>query len=176
WFNRYGRPFTYGWPDDAIWPYFAKHRAVLDEAMQPKTRFAGNVWFSRERVFDVLATFPQPPADLVPQLLELALGSAKTDRMAAQRVLERLSSKEDHIIDALASGKAEQRIAAAQWLTRLKYADAVPALETALAKEKNDAAAGALMSALEALGAPVDRFIDRQKLAKDAEKGLAKSV
>lgn len=176
WFSGWGRPIASGWRKDAVWPYFAKHRNIIDDALNPQGLYAKEYWFSRARVFDALATFPHLPGDLVPMLFDMALGSAKNDRIGAQTVLEGFPGKEDYLLEALASGKAERRIAAANWLARLQYTDAVPQLEAALQKEKNDAAAGTLMSALESLGVPVEKFLDRDGLVKDAAKGLAKGL
>ena len=176
WFMPYGLCVASGWPNEAIWPYFAAHRSMLDDALNPHGSRAADYSFSRPRVFDALMTFPAVPGDLVPMLFGWALGSGKGDRIGAQRVLERLPDKESRIIEALKSGKAENRIAAANWLAHLRVANAIPALEAALKKEKNDAAAGALMLALESLGVPVERFLDREGLVKDAAKALAKGV
>jgi hypothetical protein len=127
-------------------------------------------------LFDALETFPEIPADLVPRLMEFAFGSGKADRAGAQRVLNRLPGKEEYIVEALGAGKAETRMVASTWLGQLRCEEAIPHIERALAKEKNDAAAGAHMSALELLGVPVDRFLNRDGLQKDAERALAKGT
>ena len=176
WFHRRRRSIAKGWANEAIWPFFAADQSFLDNALNPQGPHADFYLTFREGVFEALSTFAQLPGDLQGPLFQLALGSAKGDRVGAQRVLDQLRGKEARIIDALSSAKAENRTAAAQWIARLKIAEATPALEAALKKEKNDGAAGALMSALEILGVPVERFLDRKQLAKDAVKGLAKGV
>jgi hypothetical protein len=176
WYGMGVNGFLATWPRDAIWPFFARYREMIDIAFNPPSSLANEYWFTRARVFDALETFPEVPADVVPRLMELALGSGKADRNGAQRALHRLPGKEDYIVDALASGKAETRAVAANWLAQLRYREAVPQLEGALKKEKHDVAAGALMSALEALGEPVDRFLDRGKLQEDAKRALAKGL
>jgi hypothetical protein len=176
WYGMGANGFLASWPRAGVWPFFACHREMIDIAFNPPSALLKEYWFTRARVFDALATFPEVPADVVPRLMELALGSGKTDRNGAQRALQRLPGKEDYIVDALTSGKAETRAIAANWLAQLRYREAVPQLEQALAKEKHDVAAGALMSALEALGEPVDRFLNRAKLQEDAKRALAKGV
>lgn len=176
WYGMGANGFLATWPHDAIWPFFVRHREMIDVAFNPPAELVKDYWFTRSRVFDALETFPELPADVVPRLMELALGSGKTDRNGAQRALHRLPGKEDYIVDALTSGKAETRAIAANWLAQLRHREAVADLERALAKEKHDVAAGALMSALEALGEPVDRFLNRGKLQEDARRALAKGV
>jgi hypothetical protein len=176
WFSRSDGGIAIGWPADAIWPFFARHLDYLGSALRSDSRDAEMWWFSRPRLFDALCTFPEVPHSLIPLLMETAFTGKKVDRRGAQRVLERLPGVEQHIISALSAGKAEARCAAAIWLARLRHMPAVPAIEKALAREKNDAAAGALMSALETLGVPVERFLDREGLGRVAARGLSKGV
>jgi hypothetical protein len=164
------------WPDEAVWPYFARNLEPFSEWLNPSNPINRDYWVDRAKIFRAIATFPTTPPTLVPQLFELALGSGKADRALAQAALDRLPEKEQTIIAALADGKAETRSVAATWLGRLKYAPAVSALEAALKKEKSDVAVGAMMAALELLGVPVDRFLKRETLEDDARKGLAKGV
>ena len=63
---------------------------------------------------------------------------------------------------------------ATQWLHALRHEPAVAALEAAVAKEKHDVAKGAMLDALQALGRPVERYLDRDKLAAEARKALSK--
>jgi hypothetical protein len=176
WFSAYGRRLATGWPRDAIWPYFARHRELLTEALNPASAQQRDYWFARERVFDALEAFPEPPRDLVPLLFDLALGGGKSDRAGAQRVLNHYPGKIPRIIEALESGKAEVRLAAASWLAGLGASEAVPAIEAALARERHDGAAGAMMSALESLGVPVAKFLNRANLEAEAKTGLKKGV
>jgi hypothetical protein len=55
-------------------------------------------------------------------------------------------------------------------------ATAIPALAKALHKERSEQVKAGLMSALEALGASIDVFLDRGTLAQEAAKGLARGV
>ena len=80
------------------------------------------------------------------------------------------------MIRALSDGKAEVRALAAQWLGRLRHEAALPALEAAVAKEKQDVALGAMLDALQALGQPVEKYLDRDALAGQAAKAVAKGL
>ncbi len=162
------------WEPEATWPYWAEHLDLLEEALRPEHADYG----SRDRrlhAFKALQAFPQPPARLLTYLWELALGP-KTERPPAQRCLENVPDKQERLLAALASGKAEARAAAAEWLARSGVAAAREPLLAALQKEKNELTKGVLMSALEKLGAPVDQFLDRKGLLKEAEKGLAREI
>ena len=170
----WGTPFASDWPKEHVWPFVAEHLDLVLQALLQNT--IKDYSFSREGLFRALATLPQPPAVAIQALFTLALGSAKTDRLPAQEVLCNLPGKEDRIIAALSEGKAETRAVAAQWLARLGYEPAVPALEKAVAKEKNDLAKGALLDALQALGQPIENYLDRRLMATEAAKSLAKGL
>ncbi len=168
------------WETDAIWPYFAERVNLLQEAFQNVStgeRFED--YLRRDRrinAFEILAMFPQLPPVFLPMLWEVALGSSKTERPLAQQCLDKLPGKEEKIVNALASGQQETRAVAAEWLGRLKTPEAIPHLQAALKKEKSEVAKGAMMGALEAMGVPIEQFLDRASLVKEAQKGLAKGV
>jgi hypothetical protein len=163
-----------GWESDDVWPFFARHMEIVRDWLD--FRFEGINWPRRAAGFDAVAEFPEPPAVFLARLFELALGSAKGDRALAQGALAKLPDLAARVTAALADGKADVRAAAAHWLARLDHKPAIPALEAALRKDSNDAAIGALLSALESLGASVDWYIDRDKLPAEAKKGLAKGL
>ncbi len=162
------------WDRDAVWPFFAHHLDALIDCLAPSA--ALSYWFDRDGVYRAIATLPTPPATLVDALFDLALGTTKSERRSAQDALANLPGKEQRIIAALASGKAEVRTVAAVWLTRLACVEAQAALEKAVAKEKNDVAKGAMLDALQALGQPVEKYLDRAALVREAAKSLAKGV
>ncbi|MDQ3623145.1 MAG: DUF4132 domain-containing protein [Verrucomicrobiota bacterium] len=166
---------VFAWPAEEVWPYWAEHLDLLAEYLQPDSE---DVLLSDvdANALDVIALFPQLPARFLPVLWQLALGAGRAHWAAAQRCLERVPDKLERVIDALRSGNAESRAAAADWLRRLREITAVNALLSALRKEKNDATKSALMFALEQLGVPVEQFLDRQGLRAEAEKGLAKGA
>ncbi len=166
-------PMCWNWEAGQTWPYFTEHLDLVEESLKTTQ----GLWAKDERrnALEVLATFPTPPARLAPLLWELALGP-KSERALAQAALERAADKVPRLIAALTGGSPESRAAAADWLARIKDPAATEPLLAALGKEKNEAAKGAFMSALEALGAPVEKFVSRSRLAKEAAKGLAKGV
>src|SRR5262249_23013474 len=67
-------------------------------------------------------------------------------------------------------------LAAAQWLADLRYRAAIPALRTALAKEKSEIVKDELIKALETLGVNIEELFDLGALDNEAEKGLKKGV
>jgi hypothetical protein len=172
--SRWGEGLGTDWPDADVWPFVAHQQ---DQLLRLLGEAPANDWhFSRNGLFTAIATLPAPPPTLVNTLFELALGPAKGDRALAQEALKNQPGKEDRIAAALDSGKAEVRALAAQWLGRLRHAAAVPALERAVRNEKNDVAKGALLDALQALGRPVEAYLDRAALTKDAAKLAAKGL
>lgn len=162
------------WPESDVWPYFAHHLDDLIEALVNST--TQNYSFSRQGLFRAIATLPYPPAKVVHALFTLALGSGKTDRLPAQNALSNQTDKEARIIAALSDGKSETRMIAAQWLARIGYTPAIPALETALKKEKQDQAKAVFLDALQSLGSPIDRYLDRDALAAEAAAFLKKGM
>lgn len=172
--SRWGESLAGDWPDAAVWPFVAQHQEMLLRMLgeAPSNDYS----FSRNGLFVAMATLPSPLPRLVNPLFELALGPAKGDRALAQEALKNQPDKEARIAAALDSGKAEVRALASQWLARLRHAGAVPALERAVRSEKNDVAKGALLDALQALGRPVEAYLDRSALAKDAAKLVAKGL
>ncbi|MBV8656574.1 MAG: SEL1-like repeat protein [Burkholderiales bacterium] len=162
------------WSSEAVWPFFAHHRDLLVEALGPAGRFG--YYFDRQRVYTAVASLPWPPKQVVDAIFDLALGTAKTERPMAQAALANFPDKETRIIDALSDGRAEVRAVAAQWLASLRHEAAVPALEAATGKEKNDLTKGAMLDALQAFGKPIEAYLDRKALLKDAAKTVAKGA
>jgi hypothetical protein len=125
------------WEAGRTWPYFAEHLDIAEEALGLRPSTHDMSWGRadyRKHAFEVLGAFPQPPASLLPVLWEMALGSAKIDRAAAQKLLAGVLGKEARIVEAVSAGKAETRAAAADWQGRLGAKEAVPALRAALKK------------------------------------------
>ncbi len=171
---------AFHWEAEAVWPYFAERLEILEEVfdLRPTTTPVEDYWRGdvRRNAFEVLAMFPVLPPVFHNPLWEVALGTSKTERPLAQAALDRVPGREERILAALASGKQDVRAAAALWLGRIGAKDTVPALEAALEREKRDVAKGAFLTALEALGVPAERFLDRDGLRDEAVKGLAKGV
>ena len=170
------RRSTPDWPDAAIWPFFAAYPEAIEAGFTTNSPYAKAWAYNPLRVFDALATFPTLPSELIPRIVEVALGPSKQARTRAQQVLDKRPDRLDFPLDGLTSSRAEVRIAAAQWLARLKDRVAVDPLEQAFKREKNDAVQGAILTALEALGAPLDRYLSPKALAKAAAAGLKKGI
>lgn len=170
----WGDPIASDWPSEAVWPFFAHH---IETVTQTLTSAQVNDYsFSRAGLFRAIATLPSTPATVVNALFSLALGTAKSDRRAAQDALFKFPEKEARIISALADGKSDTRAVAAQWLARLREASAIPALEVAVAKEKHDVPKGAMLDALQLLGQPVEKYLNREALVVEATKSLVKGL
>lgn len=157
----------------SVWPYFVHQADYVLKVLQMST---DSYWFNRGRLFSSIGSIPQPPALLWDALFALAVGSAKGDRVLAQKTLAAWPGREARIVEALADGKSEVRAQAALWLARLRHAAALPALEAAVRKEKQDVAKGALLDALIAFGQPVEAYLNRDVMAADAAKLLAKGL
>lgn len=172
--HAYGGAIARDWHSDAVWPYFAQHLDLLVRTLlQSGTK---NWHFDRTALFRAVGTLPVPPPSVVNALFDLALGTSKSERPHAQAALANLPGKEMRIINALADGKSEVRTVAAQWIHRLRHEPAIAALEAAVEKEKHDVPKGAMLDALQALGQPVEKYLDRAALAKEATKGLSKEL
>ncbi|KPJ57823.1 MAG: hypothetical protein AMS16_00690 [Planctomycetes bacterium DG_58] len=177
-----GRDWLGGWAplhelsvEDA-WPYFAERLELIEEALGPKGKNDYMYASRRSRTFEVLAAFPALPSHIVHILWQVALGTGKSDRLAAQRCLEKVRGCEARVIQALEAGQQDIRATAASWLGDLKATQAVPALKTTIAKEKSEVAKAAMMSALEAMGVPVDEFMSVKALVEESRKGLKKGI
>ena len=119
---------------ERVWPFFAEHPEFIEEAFGLRPA-PGRYSYSVATTLTLLEQFPVLPVRFIPVLLELALGSSKTNRAEAQQLLETLPDIGDRAVEALASSKQEIRTLAAEWLQRLGYREAIPALKATLAKE-----------------------------------------
>ena len=160
-------------PPEGVWPLFGEYPEIIREALNPKT---SDYWEStlRQNAFEVLSMYPEVPAEFISLVWDLALGEGKTDRKPAQKVLASLPGKAERIVVALGDGKQTVRAAAAEWLGQIGDKSAIVPLKKAFEKEKHEVAKGAIMHALDALGADVDEFLNRDALLKEAQAGLAK--
>ncbi|HWB09224.1 MAG TPA: DUF4132 domain-containing protein [Pirellulales bacterium] len=160
-------------------PYFCEHVELLMTALDNRPlggRFDFEWRGARERALDIISKFSALPPKLIAQLWSIAIGSAKTGRAAAQQIMERAADIRQRLADALAGGDHPTRAIAAEWLGRLEGSWAVPLLHKAAAKEKQDTAKDAMLTALERLGESIDRYLDRDQLLADAERGLQKGL
>ncbi|QBE65521.1 DUF4132 domain-containing protein [Pseudoduganella lutea] len=160
-------------PPHRVWPWFAEHPEYIDAglgmaAAPAGTRFQPDLG----RTLEVLRTFPAIPPRWLPRLMELALGEGKTHRLAAQEALAAVPDIGRQVGEALGSSKQEVRIEAAQWLARLGWREAIPALRAALAKESRESASAAMLSALETLGEDIAPLLAPERLQAQAVKAL----
>lgn len=167
-------PLGANWRNEDVWPFFAHHLEVVNQALT--TSSLDSYWFDRAALYKAIRTLPIPPESIIGTLFNVALGSAKAERIAAQDALSNLPGKENRIINALSDGKGDVRTIAAQWLTRLNYAPAKNFLEQAVVKEKNDVAKAAMLDALMALGESVEKYLSVDNIKLQAAKSLAKGI
>lgn len=163
-----------------LWPYFAENREVLWIAfgLAPAKKGQQDYYGEERRIpaYRVLASMPALPPELIPFIWEQALAGSKKERPLAQQALASLPTKLPQILAALQSGKQENRASAALWLAEIQDQGSVDALLAALKKEKQDVAKGAMFSALEKLGVPLESLLDRKQLAAEAKKAVAKGL
>jgi len=157
----------------SVWPFFAERPEALEKALDFP---GGTAEDQRRNALEVLAGFPRVPRSLAPKVWDLALNGSRKERPLAQAALDREPGRAERLVAALASPKSETRAVAAEWLGRVGDASAVPALRTALAKEKQEATAGSMMGALERLGVPPAEIVDLDGLLAEARKGLKKGL
>jgi hypothetical protein len=161
---------------DDVWPFFAEHGELLEAAWNTKGQYSFQDEGRKKAIFKVLAMFPKLPPRFIRLCWDIAFNGNRKDRPLAQSALDREPGKEERILTALGGGKAEHRAIAAEWLGKIEYKPGIPALKKALAKEKQDAAAGQMMVALERLGVPLEEFVSTDGLLKEARTLLDKGI
>lgn len=166
--------------EEKIWPLFHRNPVYLEDALglSEKVLKVSDYWKTdlRHVAFKVLATFPKPSEKFVNLLWDVALGTGKIERPLAQACLVNYPGRDQLIIAALDDGRKEIRTAAARWLGQLEVKEAVGPIKKTLDKEKYDEPKAQMMESLEILGEDIDRFLNRSKLKKEAEKGLSKAL
>ncbi len=90
----------------------------------------------RKEAFAILRTFPVLPAQLVPYLWEVALGTSKTERPLAMAALESVPGKTQVLLDALRDARQEARLAAAEWVGKFHLTAAIPTLQPCAEKRE----------------------------------------
>lgn len=166
---RFGR----GWPPEALRDFAARHADAIIELL-----VAGNHPYDVDlrAYYELLGSVPELPRSTVDALVDLALGPRKGDRLPARAALAHTPGIDQKIAAALTDGRGEVRAQAALWLSAQGDAAAVPNLEKALAKERLDSPKGAMLDALQALGQPVERYLDRDDLTAEATKSVTKGL
>jgi hypothetical protein len=176
-FDRYRRSWGgelgQTWANEDVAPFVRRNLpTVLDAIAAPQQSY----YHSDDTPYRALATLPELPTTVVDALVAVAMGSRKTNRRRAQDALAEVAGIVDRAAAGLKDGKAETRTAAAQWLMRLGDPAAVPALEAAVLREKQDVPRGTMLDALESFGQPVEKYLDRDALATQAAATLAKGM
>jgi len=167
------------WEPDAVRFLFAQRLDLLRDLLmstgkkQTEESFRNNP-APRRNAFKLLGMFPRLPEDLVRLLWDLALGNSKPLRPLAQEALIQVPDKLPRIVAALQNGQQDIRCSAAEWLGRLGDQKAAKPLKQAFLVEKQEMVKGAILTALERLGADVNEFLDRDALLTQAEIGLKK--
>ncbi len=174
----YQQPFD--WESDVVLPFFADKIGRLEQAFEPPSGGDySSKWRKQQEVegaIRILAKFPHVPPQLVGRLWDLSISTNKADRLRAQKVAAKLPDLVERLTKALGSGNFQTRMIAAEWLGRVGDKSAVPALDAAAKKEKQDAALDEILTALEKLGVPMEPYLDRDKLEADVAKGLKKGI
>ncbi|GAA1866954.1 DUF4132 domain-containing protein [Myceligenerans crystallogenes] len=165
---------TEEFPVERMWQYFAGHLDLLEKYLVPRGEY--EYGHAVGRVLEILRHFPAVPAVLLPRLSGLAMGTAKTHRLAAQDVLAKHPQARALAEQGLTDGKFEVRISAAGWLANLGDKEAIPALRTVLAAERREDVRAAFLTALETLGDDIAEHLSPAKLAAEAAKGLKKKA
>lgn len=165
------------WSAEDTWPWVA---ALLPEFMEVITAGEVGYWDSIDKYYDAISCLPNLPGELRQLLLNQAISGRKAHRPLARGVLADDPDLVASIIGYLGSRKYGERAEAARWLADLGDDDgdgnAIKALQAAATKENHDVAKGAILTALERFGEPIDAYLDRENLLADATKGLAKKL
>ena len=172
--DTYWSPDISDWPPDLLWPYFARHFAMIDEALGLAPP-SGKERLSETRTLRMLAPFPQTPARYLAALLDRAIGDRKLVRQPARDLLAAASGLDELLLPLLGHPKAETRSGAANWLADRHATSALPALLQAAHKEKLPAPKAAMLSAISRLGGQITEFFSAEALLADAQAGLKKA-
>lgn len=127
----------------------------------------------RTEVLDILATLPELPRRYAAYAGSIAVGTGKTNRRAAQRVLERHGIAEPIAVDLLGAVSAEQRTVAIEWIRSIGGSWAIETLVAHLAAEQEPAVRARTIAALETLGADISQQLRPDVLLAEAEGGNA---
>lgn len=163
----------FAWESDAIWPYWAEHLDLLDQALQPTT----DSWIAnlRRNAFSIVASFPEPPRQFVDRLWSFAFG-LKLERRPAQEALRREPGIVNRVLEEITSGDSERRTIAAEWLGTLGNSAAIEPLMRAVSQEKEVEPRNAMEVALESLGVTMETLLNRDALFREAKAELAKGA
>ncbi len=159
------------WPKETVWPYWEEHLDMLEEAFEG----TGGFWSDSQRMaLRVIAMFPQPPAQFVDRIWNLAFDTKL--RAIAQDALRHEPHTFNKILQEISSTNLERRAVAAEWLGSFGNDAAIEPLINAAKQEKTITARAAMLLALESLGANFDALDNREALFKEATEGLSAGI
>jgi hypothetical protein len=161
------------WTTEDTWPWVA---ALLPEFMDVIATGETDNWDSIEKYYNAVGCLPRLPGELRQLLLTQAVSGRKAHRPLAKAAMANDEGLVPSVVEILGSRKYDERAEAAFWLAELGASQAAKPLHKAAAKENHDYAKGALLTALERIGEPIEQYLDRDRLLADAVKGLAKKA
>ena len=153
---------------EVSWPWYAEHLEVLRKSLTDTE--------TAPRALEIIEAFPRIPAELLPVIAEIAVGSSKVNRPLAQAALHSHPRVRELAEQGLAARTVEGRVSAAAWVGSLGRAASVPAVRTALAKEKKEVVRAALLSALGRCGGDARELLSPEVLGAEAVKGLTGGI
>lgn len=150
---------------EVSWPWYAEHLELLRKSLTDTE--------TAPRALEIIEAFPRIPAELLPVIAEIAVGSSKVNRPLAQAALHSHPRVRELAEQGLAARTVEGRVSAAAWVGSLGRAASVPAVRTALSKEKKEVVRAALLGALGRCGGDAGELLSPEVLGAEAVRGLA---
>ena len=163
WATWFGNWLWYHHDPHSVWPWALANPDLVVERLRD-TRLAA-------QALQTLEHMPTIPEQILPTLVQIAIGPSTVNRPPARRIVARYPRAGDLAARALTGG-AKQREAAAQWLAELADPAAVVALREALARETSPRPRAALLGALAACDERAAELIPPRALEAEAERGL----
>ncbi|WP_311472437.1 DUF4132 domain-containing protein [uncultured Actinomyces sp.] len=163
WATWFGNWLWYHHDPHSVWPWALANPDLVIERLRD-TRLA-------TQALQTLEHMPTIPEQILPTLVQIAIGPSTVNRPLARRIVARYPRAGDLAARALTGG-AKQREAAAQWLAELADPAAVVALREALAAESSPGARAALLGALAACDEHAAELVPPRALEAEAERGL----
>ena len=180
WFDNW---LWYHHDPHSVWPWALANPDLVVERLRD-TRLAA-------QALQTLEHMPTVPEQILPTLVQIAIGPSAVNRPLARRIVARhartgapggpdedpdgvggRSPRAGDLAARALTGGAKQREAAAQWLAELADPTAVVALREALAKETSPRPRAALLGALAACDERAAELVAPRALEAEAERGL----
>lgn len=160
----------------SAWPFMMEHPRVFDAVLGIRAGDSTAPLWQKDAVLAILEVGPVLPARYLPFVAAMATAAAKTNRPAAQRVLEKHGVAHSLAEFALRDGAADVRRGAVEWVSRLGGTWASGLLRTALASEPNETVRASILTAVEVLGDDISAYLTPPALLDEARGGLAKKA